>query len=249
MGLAGPTATSVPGMHSALAAVATLVSMAFAFSTFERWLARRRRHELAWSVALALFACGAGSLWWGATAGWDPVSFRLFYLFGAVLNVPFLALGTVYLLGDRRRADRWAAVVTVIAAFAAGVVLSSPLTADIPADVLPQGSDVFGPLPRIFAAVASAGGALVVFAGAVRSVFRRRLVVPNLVIALGVAILSASGLFNSVMDEMDAFAVSLATGIVVLFAGFLLATPAPARADRRMHLVSEARAEASSRPA
>src|SRR5688500_7558875 len=116
-----PAAGSVPAMHAALAAVATLVAVAFAFSTFERWLARRRRHELAWSVALGMFAAGAGALWWGASAGWDPVSFRLFYLFGAVLNVPFLALGTVYLLGDQRRADRWAAAVALAAAFAAGV--------------------------------------------------------------------------------------------------------------------------------
>lgn len=232
-------------MHSALAAVATLVSLAFALSTFERWLARRRRHELAWSVSLAMFALGAGSLWWGASAGWDPISFRLFYLFGAVLNVPFLALGTGYLLGDRRTVDRWAAGVALAAAFAAGAVLSAPLTGPITADVLPRGSDVFGPLPRVLAAVASAGGALVVFAGAVWSALRRRLIVANLVIALGVLILSASGLLNSVMDEMDGFAVTLAVGIVVLFAGFLLATPAPTR----MRLVSAARDEAASRPA
>jgi hypothetical protein len=42
----------------ALASGATAVSLAFAAATFERWLRRRRRHELAWSVALALFACG-----------------------------------------------------------------------------------------------------------------------------------------------------------------------------------------------
>ena len=46
----------------ALASGATAVSLAFASATFERWLRRRRRHELAWSVALALFACGALSL-------------------------------------------------------------------------------------------------------------------------------------------------------------------------------------------
>ena len=247
MGLAVLTTGSVPGMHSALAAVATLVALAFAFSTFERWLARRRRHELAWSVSLAMFAVGAGALWWGASAGWDPISFRLFYLFGAVLNVPFLALGTVYLLGDQRRTDRWAVVVALTAAFAAGVVLSAPLTGEISADVLPQGSEVFGPLPRVLAAVASGAGATVVLAGAVWSAFKRRLVVANLVIALGVLTLSASGLLNSVMDEMDGFAVSLAAGIVILFTGFLLATPAPAAA--RVRLVSAGRDEAASRPA
>jgi hypothetical protein len=52
-------------------------------------------------------------------------------------------------------------------------------------------------------------------------------VVGNLLIAAGTAILSASGLLNSVLGEMDAFAVTLTVGITVLFAGFLVAT-APA---------------------
>ena len=60
---------------------------------------------------------GSAALWYGATAGGDEVTFRLFYLFGAVLNVPFLALGTVYLLGGVRRGDRWAGVVGLGSAF------------------------------------------------------------------------------------------------------------------------------------
>src|SRR5947208_2904656 len=111
-----------------------------AMSTYERWLAKRRPHELAWSVSLAMFFVGAAALWLGAADGWDGPTFRVFYLFGAVINVPFLALGTVYLLGDRRRADRWAAFVALASAFAAGVVLVAPLRAPVPADRLPQGS-------------------------------------------------------------------------------------------------------------
>ena len=34
----------------------------------------------------------------GVAAGWTPLSFKLYYLFGAILNVPWLALGTVELL-------------------------------------------------------------------------------------------------------------------------------------------------------
>ena len=83
---------------------------------------RRRRHELAWSIALALFTCGAISLWAGAAIGWDGLTFRLFYLFGAIVNVPFLALGTVYLLAGRRRGDHCAVGVALASAFAAGVL-------------------------------------------------------------------------------------------------------------------------------
>jgi hypothetical protein len=207
-------------------------------ATFERWLVGHRRHELAWSVSLLLFSLGAGCLLVGAANGWDEWSFRLFFLFGAILNVPFLALGTVYLLGGQRRGDACAVVVSLVGAFAAGVMLVAPLHAPVPVDRLPRGQDVFGALPRVLAAVASGGGAVVVIGGAAWSAwrFRRgRMLVANLLIAAGTLVLSAGGLFNSVLDEMEAFAVTLVAGITVLFVGFLVATgrrPAPADPSR-----------------
>jgi hypothetical protein len=53
-------------------------------------------------------------------------------------------------------------------------------------------------------------------------------------------VLSASGLFNSVADEMQAFAISLTLGISVLFAGFLVTTTgSPAgRATRSLRRVA-----------
>jgi hypothetical protein len=222
-------------MHTALAVAAGLVSLAFACSTFERWLARHRRHELAWSLALGFFSVAAFALAAGAALGWAPLTFRVFYLFGAIVNVPFLALGTVYLLGGQKRGDQVGAAVALLCTFAAGVVLTEPLRGPLPADQLVQGSDVFGPGPRLFAALASSLGALTIFLGAVWSAVRYRrgrMLWSNVLIALGTVVLSSSGLLNSVLDEMDGFAVTLVIGISVIFAGFLVATggsrrPAP----------------------
>jgi hypothetical protein len=218
----------------ALAAGSTVVAVAFAASLLERWIVRRRPYELAWAVALVLFACGSLALWAGAALGWTGWSFRLFYAFGAVVNVPFLAVGTIELLAPRR-AHLVAAGVALACAFAAGVVAIAPFTGPVPSETLPQGSDVFGPLPRILAAVFSGGGATVVFVGAAWSAVRlvrgrgsRRLAAGNTVIALGTAILSLSGLLNGVLGQMQAFAVTLTLGVVVLFVGFLIAsTPLP----------------------
>lgn len=216
----------------ALAAAAALVAMAMALSTFERWLARRRRHELAWSVALAMFTAGSAALWLGAGLGWTAATFRVFYLFGAITNVPVLALGTVYLLSGHRRGDVSAAAVALFCAFSAGVLAVAPLTQAVPVDRLPRGSEVFGPLPRVLAAVASSVGALVIVAGAGWSAWRfrrdrgrRGLVAGNLLIAAGTLVLGAGGVLNSVLDEMEAFAVSLVAGITLIFIGFLVATP------------------------
>ena len=221
-------------LHTALAAAATLVALAFALCTFERWLARRRPHELAWTVALAAFALASGALWAGVSVGWDGLTFRLFYLFGAIVNVPVLALGTVYLLGGRRRGHRWAVAVGLFAAFAAGVVAVAPFTAPLPRHELARGSEVFGPLPRVLAASASGLGAPVLVVGAVWSamrVRRARVVAANALIAAGTLVTGASGLLNSVLDEMTGFAVALVAGISIIFVGFLVATttraPAP----------------------
>jgi hypothetical protein len=228
-------------VQTALAAAATVVATAFGLCLLERWLDRRRRHDLAWTISLALFAAASAALWAGAATGWDETTFRLFFLFGAVLNVPFLALGSLYLLAGPRRIDPWAAAVTLLGAFACGMVLFAPLTGFIPPDELPRGSEVFGAAPRVAAAVASAVGALVVFGAAAWSAMaalrgrhpraavagNRRLVAANGLLALGTLVLSLGGVLNSVMDEMDAFAVSLVAGVTLLFAGFLLAS-APA---------------------
>jgi hypothetical protein len=220
--------TTVDTGTKAVAAAAACIAFAFALATLERWVARRRPQELAWSVALLLFTAGALSLWLGASLGWEPWTFRLFYLFGAIANVPVLALGSVYLL-DRRAGHVTAAVLAVAVGFAAGVMATTPV-GTVDAATLPQGSDVLEALPRVLAAVSSAGGALAVFGIAVWSIARRQRVVGNALIALGTATLSASGLLNSVLGEMDAFAVTLTAGVALLFAGFLASAPTSTRA-------------------
>ena len=226
--------------HLALAAAAALLALAFALSTLERWVDRRKPHEAAWTMALFLFAAASLALWAGAAFGWNGLWFRLFYLFGAIVNVPYLALGTVYLLADRTVARRVAVGVHAFAVFSAGVLAVAPLSSPIRSDALPQGSDVFGPLPRVLAAAGSGIAALVIIAGAVWSAIRlarrrstRRLAFANGLIAAGTLILGAGGILNSVLNEMDGFAISLVAGITVIFAGFLL-TNAPRRQTMRV---------------
>jgi hypothetical protein len=232
-----------PMLTTALGTAAGLVALAFALSTLERWLAGHKPHELAWTVSLLMFAVASFALAAGARAGWDGPTFRLFWIFGAVANVPFLAVGTVYLLAGRRTGHITAAAVSIAVAFAAGVITMAPFRAALPADRLPQGSEVFDALPRVLAGVASGGAALVVFAGAVWSAWRYRggrMTVANVLIALGTAITGASGLANSVFGEMTAFAVFLVAGIVVIFAGFLVANGARTEPARRLSAVPDA---------
>src|SRR4029453_17357432 len=120
-------------MHWLLPTVAAAASAAFAAAVLRQYAARRRPYQLAWGIALAVFAVASLALTVGVTAGWTPLSFKLYYLFGAVLNVPWLALGTVLLLGrpSLRRAfmsvlgNTVGALVVVGGAVASGLALRS----------------------------------------------------------------------------------------------------------------------------
>lgn len=227
-------------MNAALAAAATLVALAFCLSTLDRWLRRRRPHELAWTVSLALFALGSAALWWAESVGWGLGVFRVFYLAGAVLNVPWLALGTVYLLAGPEVGNRVRGWLVLLSGFSAGVILTAPTREAVGRGEMPTGKDVFGVAPRVLAAVGSGVAAVVIIAGAVWSAWRvwrgrvpslgaartvlapRRLAIGNVLIAVGTLILSASGTLAGRLGKDRAFAVTLLVGIAVLFAGFLV---------------------------
>ena len=212
-------------VETAVATAAALVALAFALSTFERWQARRRRHEAAWSVALLLFAVAAGALAAGAQGGWSGPVFRVFYLFGAITNVAWLALGTVFIVAPRfgRVALLMVLALCVVAAYA---VFASPVNIAVAVDTgkgYPDGS-----LPRILAAIGSGVGSLVLIGGALWSawVFLRRRnqgrrAVANAVIAIGVFIVAAGGTvaFTGASGILE---LTNLVGVSVMFVGFLL---------------------------
>lgn len=248
-------------LDEALAAGATAIAVAFALATWDRWLRRRRPHELVWTVSLILFAAGAGALWWATGRGWSPVSFRIFYLCGAILNVPWLAAGTVYLLAGPRWGHRVRGWLVGVSGFATGVLVVAPLRGPVSGTDLPEGKVVFGVWPRVLAGVASGVAAMVIIVGALWSAWRvwrhrvpalggagrsvalpKRLALGNVVIAAGTLVLSASGTFAGRLGKDRAFAVTLLVGIAVLFVGFLVANTASAGARRSAPATTTARA-------
>ena len=224
----------------ALAFVATAVSSLFAQATLVRYTDRHRPHQLAWPIALAMVALASAALATGTSTGWDNGTFRVFYLFGAVLNVPWLALGTVYLLRGEIVGRRVQRGLVFFSGLAAGVLLSAPMK-PVSGLAIPVGKDVFGAFPRVLAAVGSGVGAIVIFVGAAVSAVRfardrqspgsARLAAGNALIAVGTLVLSSGGLVQGLVGHDEAFALSLAIGISVVYCGFLVADGV--RAGRR----------------
>ena len=215
--------------------VATAVAIVFAEATLVRWTRDHRRYDRAWTVALAMYAIASAALATGESTGWDAGTFRVFYLFGAVLNAPWLALGTLELLGGPRVGRAATGVLLVFSGLAAGVVLASPLAAPIdPQGGIPSGRELFEAGPRVMAAIGSGIGATIVLVGAVWSTVRYlrhrtapragRLAVANSLIAIGVILASSGGLLQAWVSADEAFAVATAVAVIVIYVGFLVAT-------------------------
>jgi hypothetical protein len=205
---------------------------------------------------MSLFAVGSFALWWATSAGWSTAVFRVFFTAGAVLNVAWLALGSVALLFGDRIAVPTRKVLAMLSAFAIGVMFVTPTSRGIVADEFPRARDHFGALPRVLAAVGSGVPAIVILAGTIWSIWRlasrrasatistshgeqsllNRLVMSNGLIALGTVVLSASGSLAGRLGEERAFTITLSVGAILLFSGFMVPSIGSAHARGRQHL-------------
>jgi hypothetical protein len=207
------------------------VSGVFASILFRGWKATPRPHLLAWSVALAMFAIASGAAATGMLAGWSAPSFRTYYLFGAILNVPVLALGTMHLLAPEREARLATSVVVLLSISAVIAVLGAELdTAALRTSGIPSGSEVMPPGPRVVSRYYSFAGFFVVVGGALWSAWRlarsrqahlKRLAGANALIATGTFIVAVASGFAR-YGRGVIFAVGLFFGVSVMFLGFLM---------------------------
>jgi hypothetical protein len=227
-------------VHWLIPAVAVVAAAAFAVAVLLQYAQRRRPYQAAWGVALSMFALASLALTLGVATGWTPVDFKVYYLFGAMLNVPWLALGTVLLLAKGRKGRGARAYLACLVAFSvASVVLLAlaPVTdADLAGHLVPEGRQFLPVAVRVLAVVGNVVGTLVVIGGAVSSglaMRHRRELRPrfegNLLIALGVAIAAGGGVF-AFLDQSGKLGAGLALGACVMYAGFWRAS-VPVRAQ------------------
>lgn len=123
-------------MGATVAGAAAVVAAVFAVALLRRWDARARTNRalVHWSISLAMFALASAALAYGEVAGWTSGWFRVFYLFGGVLVVPWLALGTVQTASRDRLSVR---VLGVTALVVAALFLVPLVTADSPVLYVP----------------------------------------------------------------------------------------------------------------
>ncbi len=218
----------------ALPIAASVVALAFGVHLLVRAGRRRTWHEAVWGVALLMFAAASGALAFGVADGWSSAEFRTYWLFGAVLNVPYLALGEVYLLARRPWLGHLVLVVLLAAsAWAAGEVRSAPVDTDVlETERFFAGREVLGEdaPARTLAFVYSYAGTAVLVLGILWSALAMRgrpdlrgRLYGALLIALG-ALIVAGGSAFAAAGSFAGFSLTLAVGVTVMYWGFLTAT-------------------------
>ncbi len=224
---------------------ATVIAGAFAIVLLNRYFATRRRpHELMWGVAFLLFALGAGcQVFADVGGGWTPLLARVYYLTGAILNVGFLGVGTLYLLAKGRIANLGFAAMLLLSAISIYVLFTVPVdAAQLGDDAGWRAVATLSAAPRWLAAISNTLGTLLVAGGAIWSgvVFWRKrimkgrmigvflLALGTIIVALGGTITGATGLSNH-----DYLYIAMSVGAVIMFAGYLQTIrpePSPNRA-------------------
>lgn len=215
-----------------LAAVAGGVATAAALDLARDLRSRPRPHLSAYTAGMAMFAIATWALFSGLGWGWTGLSYRVFFLFGGVLNIPFLALGSVFLSVGRRVGHLMVVGLFGFSAMATTLVSVTPFArplpeGDIPADIFPSIAEAgFG--PRLLAAIAGSLGTLVLVSAALWGAARFRKSNPrraaaNLVITAGVLAAATGGTILGFLHESSAFSVSLLAAASLIWWGYRLA--------------------------
>jgi hypothetical protein len=231
---------------------ASAVSGIFAAALMHQWWEKKRPNLLAWGLALLMFAIASFAAAVAMLGEWTPAWFRIYYLFGAIVNVPVLALGTIYLLGPRRLGNACTGVVVIASAVAGVAVFAAELepgaSQALATNGIPAGHSVMQSSVRMLARYYSFAGFFVVVGGALWSASRltrqnvkhlRRLVEANLWIAAGTfAVALGSGF--AFYGQGWPFAVGLLIGVTGMFWGFLKTRPQAAAERGHIALSSSA---------
>jgi hypothetical protein len=221
-------------MNTFVPFASSLISFIFAFFVFQRFVQRRGVHLLLWGIGMVFYGIGGFTEGYFGAFGWNPVIFRMWYLFGAILVAAWLGQGTVYLLAKRKWANAFMVLLVLGSIYGAVRVFTAELDPGLLTSSLHTGSELSGhaiitPGVRTLTPFFNLYGTVTLVGGAAYSAFifwRKRVLlhrtIGNVLIAVG-AILPAFGGTFSRIGVSGALYLSEFLGAVLLFLGFLRA--------------------------
>jgi hypothetical protein len=221
---------------------AAVVAFVFAAALGRQFARRQRLHLAMWCGALVMYGVASLAVAAGAAVGWSRTLFEIYWILGAVLNVPLLAAGEIHLLRRGQILDVavWV-VLAFVFAYTVAVTRGGAIDPASLAERLPSGKDVFGDgsaayrLPQLI----SIPSYVILVAGAVWSAWRMRgrpelrgRFIGTLLVAAGATITAAAGSAFAAVGNLPAFSLSLLAGVAVMFLGFRRASESRTASDR-----------------
>jgi hypothetical protein len=207
--------------------VTTICSIYFCYELFSRY--RRKGgglHLLWWGIGMATYGVGTFTEAYTSLFGWQPAVFRAWYVAGAFLGGYPLAQGSIYLLMNRRFANRSAWVVCSLIGVASIFVLLTPLNVAAAETHRLSGSVIewqwvryISPFINIYAVIFLVGGAVVSAMRYRRAPSLHHRYVGNILIAVG-AILPGIGGSMTRAGVVEALYITELTGLILIYAGY-----------------------------
>ncbi|MEP7060601.1 MAG: hypothetical protein ABI828_07700 [Actinomycetota bacterium] len=215
-------------------AIAAAIASVFAGLLVRQFAGRRRSYQLLWAISLIMYAIASIAVAVGAQGTWSRGVYSVFWILGAVLNVPFLAAGELQLLVRGKTFHLVLDLVLIfIVAYAVATVRGAAIDPAALARALPSGKDVFGggsAAHRLPQYVSYPSYFILVF-GALWSAWKMRgrpelkdRFTGTLWIALGATVIAGFGSAFAATGQLAWFSISLAAGIAIMFLGFLRAS-------------------------
>ncbi|MES0342638.1 MAG: hypothetical protein ABUK16_00825 [Anaerolineales bacterium] len=215
--------------------ISSIVSFVFAVIIFKRYADRRGTHLLIWGIGMVFYGIGGFCEAYFGAFGWNPLIFRMWYLFGAILVAAWLGQGTVYLLAKRKWANALAALLILGSVYAAFRVFTAELDPTLMTSSVHTGSELSGHAIvtsgiRTLTPIFNLYGTVTLVGGAVYSAYifwRKRILLNrtlgNLLIAVGALAPAFGGAFSR-FGIPGALYYGEFFGAILLFAGFIRAT-------------------------
>lgn len=221
-------------VNTAMPFASCIVSFIFAFVVLKRYLARKGLHQLLWGAGMIFYGIGGFCEAFYGALGWNPLIFRLWYLFGAVLVAAWLGQGTVYLLARRKTAHALMALLALASLYAAVRVFTAALDPSLMTTSLHTGSEMSGhaivtPGVRVLTPFFNLYGTVTLVGGAAWSAWlfwRKRVLlhraIGNVLIAVGAMLPAFGGTFSR-MGVPAALYLGEFLGAIIIFLGYLRA--------------------------
>lgn len=212
-----------------------VVSIIFAFLVLRRYSWRKGTHLLLWGVGMIFYAIGAFCEAYYGAFGWNPLIFRLWYLFGAVLVAAWLGQGTVYLLARRQWANGFMVLLFLGSLYGFIRVFGAELDPSLMTASVHTGSELSGhaivtPGVRTLTPFFNLYGTVTLVGGAAYSAWifwRKRILlhrtIGNVLIAVGAMAPAFGGAFSR-FGMANALYLGELLGAVIMFIGFVRAT-------------------------